>query len=528
MTADDVLERYAATVPGIVGNPFVPHWPHPKQAVLLSAHTRPGLGPEDTACALYGGAAGGGKSDALLMAAAQFLHWPHYRGLILRRTHAEMAKAGAIMARAVEWWAGKADWNGTDKVFRFPSGATIEFGYHTNPAHDTKFQGGEWHFVGFDEITHWPDARAWEWLGSRIRKSEDDPIPLREYCTSNPGGPGHTWVKRMFVGGIDDVTGERIKPTHLYIPATLDDNPSLNRAAYRKTLEGLHPTRRQQLLEGDWSAREPGDYFRAEWFGPILDPVTEPEPTGSVAVRWWDLAASERSDAARTASVRMIRVPGGSRIITHAVAFRATPGKRDAAICRQAEIDGPGTVVGIEIEGGSGGPAQFDALQDRLQAMGRRVAGARPGLRMTDAEEKRVLRASTSDRGKEGRADPVASCLERGYQRRGECPQTDAPWWGVDIGRGYVLERDGLRVYSGPWLQGYLDELEGFPDADLKDYVDATSGAWAWLQAHPAGMRTPADQRPPKSTPTVGPQDVHPDDRPGGVRTGPAPRHPDP
>jgi phage terminase large subunit-like protein len=294
------------------------------------------------------------------------------------------------------------------------------------------------------------------------------------------------------------------------VPARVTDNPHLDTAAYTRSLERLHPTVRAQLLEGDWSARDPGDYFRAEWFGPLLDPQEYPIPSGdALRIRWWDLAASEKADAARTAGVLMARLREGVRVVEHAVAFRATPGRRDDMIVRQAHIDGPGTIVGVEIEGGSGGPAQFEALRKRLQSQGFRVAGARPKV-LTEQESATMMRNPTHVTGKAGRADPVASCLERGWQRRGECPDTGGPWWGADARLHPFHARDGIRMMSGPWVQAYLDELEGFPEGALVDLVDATSGAWAYLEAHPFGQQQPP--RDPEEVATSSP-DVHPDSR---------------
>jgi len=500
--------------PFIVGNEYIPadHAPHPKQCYALRAHV--GRNSETPFEMLYGGAAGGGKSDFLLMAAAQYAwKYPHFRGVLIRRTHAELAKSGALMDRARKWWLPLgAHWNGSDKVITFPNGATIEFGYHEHPKHDGQYQGGEWHFCGFDELTHWPDPNAFEWLKTRLRKTDGDPIPLRLYGASNPGGPGHTWVKERFVGGRDIVTGAAFDAKSFYLPATIDDNPSLNREAYKETLRDIHPTRRAQLLDGDWSAREPGDYFRLEWFGPLLE---EDRDLGErVKIRWWDLAASERDDAARTAGVLISRLQAGVRVVEHATAFRATPGKRDGKIVAQAMVDGRATIVGLEIEGGSGGPAQFEALSKILRAKGFRVVGARPRANETDKTniEKKTLAINTpSDDSKMRRAAPVASCLERGYQRRGECDQTDEPWWGDDVGNSVTSQRDGLRLVAGTWTQSYLDELEGFPDQTLKDLVDATSGAWSWLESHPYGLRhAPAQEQKKPATS----HNVHPDDRP--------------
>ncbi len=500
--------------PFIFGNPYIPetHAPHPKQAYALGAHIgHQGGTPFEM---LYGGAAGGGKSDFLLQAAAQYAdEYAHFRGLLLRRTHTELAKAGALMNRAQQWWLPMgAHWDGTNKVIRFPNGATIEFGYHAHPTDDAKFQGGEWHYVGFDELTHWPDESAFEWLKTRLRKADNDPIPLRLYGASNPGGPGHTWVKKRFVGGTDIATGKRYAARSFYLPATIDDNPSLDRDAYKATLSGIHPTRRAQLLDGDWGAREPGDYFRSEWFGPLIDP--EDDLGDHIAIRWWDLAASESDSAARTAGVCMARLRSGVRVIKHATAFRATPGKRDAKIVAQAKLDGFATIVGFEIEGGSGGPAQFEAISSRLRLAGFRVVGARPrahGPELTTTEKATLSINTPSDNSKVARADPVASCLERGHQRRGECDQTDEPWWGEDLDRSLQQQRDGIRLVAGAWTQGYLDEIEGFPGATLKDLVDATSGAWSWLQAHPYGMRHAPDPEAKKPAATT--HAVHPEER---------------
>lgn len=461
------------------------------------------------------------NSDALLMAAAQYA-WQHpdFAGIMFRRTHTDLAQPGALMDRAMEWWipAG-VHWDGVNKIFTFPSGAKVAMAYLKGPSDHLRYQGAEYQYTAWDELTQWESPRPYEYVGlSRVRRMEGSTIPLRTLSASNPGGPGHTWVKDRFIGGVDIVTGQAFDALHPYVPARIEDNPHLDRDAYIRTLERLHPTVRAQLLKGDWSAREPGDYFRVEWFGPMLDSEADAPPRGDhIAVRWWDLAASEKADAARTAGVLMARLRPGVRAVVHATAFRATPGKRDAKIVQQAHIDGRGVVVGIEIEGGSGGPAQFEALERRLKAEGFRVAGARPKVENADKRERKLLvKNPTHEKGKAGRADPVASCLERGHQRRGECNDTGEPWWGLDAGRGFLQQRDGLRLFAGPWTQAYLDEIEGFPDSVLLDLVDATSGAWAWLEAHPFGLRVAPEIPKPQAVGELA--SVHPEDRgsPGG------------
>ena len=506
-----VLAAFEAICPHVIGNPYIPHWPTPPQQLFLGLHLKQ-RSRDRVFEALYGGAAGGGKSDCLLMAAAQYAHDPQYAAIIFRRTFADLALPGAIMDRALAWWRplGVA-WSGDTKTMRFPSGAKISFAYLQHDSDHLRYQGAEFQLTAWDELTQFPLESQYSYVGlSRVRRKAGSNLPLRTLSASNPGGPGHVWVKDRFVGD----PANSIRAEHSYVPARLHDNPHIDKAAYERGLQDLHPTVRAQLLNGDWSAREPGDYFRAEWFGPLLDPeVDRWLDADAVRIRWWDLAASEKADAARTAGVLMARRSSGVRAIEHCRAFRATPGKRDDLICQQAAIDGHGVIVGLEIEGGSGGPAQFEALSKRLRAQGFRVVGARPragGPKLTEEEQVRVVRNTAQ--GKVGRADPVASCLERGYQRRGECPDTGGAWWGADLGKMAADHRDGIRLFAGPWTRDYLDEVEGFPDAALCDCVDATSGAWAWLEAHPFGRSVPSTlMHRPKARAEAA--NVHPADR---------------
>lgn len=516
---EEALKAYNVLVPHVAGNPFIPQWPTPLQARFLSIHqTHHADGVFEC---LFGGAAGPGKSSALLMAAAQYA-WKHseFSAVLFRRSHTDLAQPGALMDRAMEWWIPKGvHWDGTNKIFTFQSGAKVALAYLKNPNDHLRYQGAEYQLTCWDELTQFPTAAPYEYVGlSRVRRLEGSVVPLRTLSASNPGGPGHVWVKRRFVGGTDPETGMKMPPQHPYIRATIDDNPYINREEYIQSLMRLHPTVRAQLLAGDWSAREPGDYFRQEWFGPMLDPHDDALPRGEfVAVRWWDLAASEKEDAARTAGVLMARLRSGVRVVCHATAFRATPGKRDARIIEQAKRDGRGVVVGIEIEGGSGGPAQFEALATELKKNGFRVAGARPKVELGGKmEQKLLIRNPTHEKGKLGRADPVASCLERGHQRRGECNETGEPWWGADIGRALDQQRDGLRIFTGPWVQEYLDEIEGFPEGALMDLVDATSGAWAYLEAHPFGQRLAPSRYQYVEPAEV--HNIHPEDRPNQDR----------
>jgi hypothetical protein len=217
--------------------------------------------------AFYGGAAGGGKSDALLAGALQYVDVPGYAALILRRTFKQLSLPGAIMARSKEWLApfrksGEVHWNDDDKTWTFPSGATLTFGYLDVADDIYRYQGPEFQYIGFDELTQFSEDQ-YTYLFSRVRRTVDIPVPLRVRAAANPGGIGHAWVKRRFpiAQGATPAQHEG----RIFVPAKVDDNPGLDKAEYEKSLANLSPILRAQLLDGDWGAFE-GAAFPA--FGP--------------------------------------------------------------------------------------------------------------------------------------------------------------------------------------------------------------------------------------------------------------------
>ena len=433
------------------------------------------------------------NSDALLMAAAQYVDRGDYAGILFRRTYTDLALPGAILDRALDWWKGKpgVHYDGTNKTFRFPSGAKITFAYLQHEGDERRYQGAEFQFSAWDELTQFPDRRPYRYVGlSRIRRSTTSDVPLRTLSATNPGGPGHPWVAEDFDVMLDGNGFD-------FFPARVVDNPYIDRDAYIAGLEHLHPTTREQLLRGDWRAREPGDYFRLEWFGPLLEERDAWPAADCRRVRWWDLAASVSEGAAHTAGVKMARHRSGVYAVEHCASFKATPGQRDARIVAVARGDGRTVTVGLEIEPGSGGVAQVESIAEKLKVHGIKCVYARPRAELDDRERVYVVRAPSSSNSKAARCDPVAACLERGYSRRGEGPEIDhytgtrVPWWGEDAAKPVTEQRDGIRLIAGTWTQAYLDIVEGFPGDGTQrvDEADATSGAWSWLKAHPVGAQ---------------------------------------
>lgn len=193
------------------------------------------------------------------MAASQYLHIPGYSVLLLRRSFTDLMQPDAMIPRSQAWWTGKASWNQQQRRWTFPSGATVTFGYLESDAHVHQYQGAAYQFIGFDELTQHTEYR-YRYLFSRLRRPAHGPlsqVPLRMRAGSNPGGPGHDWVKKRF---LKETASDRV-----FVPARLSDNPHLDAQDYLASLSALDPITRKQLEEGNWDDIE-GGRFRKEWF----------------------------------------------------------------------------------------------------------------------------------------------------------------------------------------------------------------------------------------------------------------------
>lgn len=228
---------------------------------------------------LYGGAAGGGKSYALIADPMRWFGNKHFNGLLLRRTNDELRE---LIWKSKELYPQAypgAEWREKDKEWRFPGGGRLWMTFLERDDDVLRYQGQAFTWIGFDELTQYSTPFAWNYLRSRLRSADPEMSKnLAMRATTNPGGPGHGWVKRMFIDpspanqpfwATDIDTGEVLKypPGHAkagqplfrrrFIPAKLYDNPYLSEdGTYEANLLGMPEQQRRQLLEGDWNVAD--------------------------------------------------------------------------------------------------------------------------------------------------------------------------------------------------------------------------------------------------------------------------------
>lgn len=460
---------------------------------------------------LYGGQAGGGKSDLLVALPARWAAKAGFNAIIFRR---ETPQLDNLLAKARQIYKfGRpeksspalptANENLNDHRWRVPDGGQIRFWHcqHEKDAHD--HDGDEFQFIGFDELTHFLESQ-FDNIVMRLRGSTPG-LPRRVVATTNPGGPGHAWVKRRWgpwldkkfkcpdwaetwidaAGneritrgkGLPDRTDENGKPlppatpgqvlyvtmfgteerfstepfeyagapaiSRTFVPAKLTDNPALLKedpGYLARIRASKDPVRRKQMEDGDWDASYgAGEMFKRTWF----EMVDEMPPGKVVRCRAWDLAATEPSarnpEPDWTRGVKLTKHADGYYYVEHLLSLRGHPGAVEQFVKRGAEEDGKAVRVRLPID-----PAQAGKYQ------------AANFVRLLDGYQ--VKAVSTSGRGnKTERAEIVAAQAS---------PQST----GGTHGR--------LRIVRGTWNDTFLDELEGFPDGQFDDIVDALSDAY--------------------------------------------------
>jgi len=234
--------------------------PQPKQALFMARF-------EDEA--LYGGAAGGGKSDALVMEALRQVHIPYYRALIARRTYPQLEDLIGKSLRLYPKAFPGARYNDSKHFWHFPSGAVVIFGSVQHEKDKYNYQGKPYDFIGIDELTQFPYS-IYDYLVHSRNRPNGPGTRVYARATANPGGIGHGWVKERFITAAPPMqtVWRRVKITmpdgstavrwtsSVFVPSSVFDNKVLldNDPGYLTRLASMPEADRNALLYGDWDS----------------------------------------------------------------------------------------------------------------------------------------------------------------------------------------------------------------------------------------------------------------------------------
>lgn len=416
--------------------------------------------------AIYGGAAGAGKTFAELLEAARHSCNPHFGAVIFRRTTPQITNEGGLWDESCKLYPLiGADPRIGDLLWRFKSGATVSFAHLEHDKTVFNWQGSQVPLICFDEITHFTEKQFW-YMVSRNRSMCGVRPYIRATCNPDPDSfvarliawwinqetgypiPERAGVLRWFIrigdtivwadhphelaGHINPLDGLPIPPKSLtFIPAKLSDNAALMAAdpGYVANLMALPTVERERLLGGNWKIRAAaGLLFQRGWC-PMVDAI----PFGTTFVRGWDLAATpktETNDPDWTAGTKLGRIPDGRFIVAHHLRMREGPSVVERTLLNTAAQDGIETAIALPQDPAQAGKAQVLNLAKLLAGF---------NVRFAPASGDKVTRFSAFS------------------------AQAEA---------GNVL------VLRGPWNDEWFTALEGFPDAEHDDDADSTSEAF--------------------------------------------------
>lgn len=420
---------------------------------------------------IYGGAAGGGKSFALLLESLRHIRVPRFGSVIFRRTYSEIFNKGGL------WDTSGEIFNGTgctaresDAMWVWPNDVTCKFSHMQHESNMYDWQGSQIPLIGWDELTHFSENMFF-YLLSRSRSTCGVTPYVRATCNPDPD----SWVAKFLSWWIDQETGFPLPerdgairwfvrldgklhwesdPSKLPIQATPDgdtippksvtfikasvyDNKILLKANpdYLGNLMALPSIERARLLDGNWKIRRiAGSYFKRH-----LVKMIDVMPQGAMrSTRGWDKASTEVSDSSPdpdwTVGVKIIRYPNGRFLVADVRRDRMRPIGVQQMLLHTAMQDGIATKIVIEQDPGSAGVFELNAFVTLLA--GYQVAANR----VTDAKHVRWLPLS-------------------------------AQW-----------EAGNVDVLRAPWNDDFFSELESLgPDPKMyghDDQADAASTAF--------------------------------------------------
>ena len=292
---------------------------------------------------LFGGAAGGGKSYAMLVDPLRYAHKKAHRALILRRSMPELREMIDKSRELYPQAFPGAKFKEVEKLWNFPSGAQVHFGFLERDADVYRYQGQAYSWIGFDEITHLPTEFSWNYLASRLRTTDPE-IQTYLRCTANPGGVGSHWVKKRYIEPQEHNKSFEGKDglTRMFIPAKLSDNPYLDAdGVYEQMLKSLPPTQRQQLLEGNWDVAEGAAFTEFEPLKHVITPFALP-------VHWERVKGIDYGYASESCCLwGIMDMNDGTLIIYRELYKKGLTGEELGSIITDMEAEDPFSVNGV-------------------------------------------------------------------------------------------------------------------------------------------------------------------------------------
>lgn len=419
--------------------------------------------------AIYGGAAGGGKSYGLLLDPLRHYDNKLFGGVIFRKTSVQVRNEGGLWDDSMELYSlFKGRPREATLQWRFPSGMSLSFSNLEYEKDVLNYQGAQIAWLGFDELIHFSESQFFYML-SRNRSISGVKPKVR--CTCNPDPD--SWVRKfidwwidaqgfpikeragilrwfiriddklVWAGSPEEIfeiygRGPEIHPKSVtFIPAKLEDNKKLMEQdpAYMGNLLALNRVDRMRLKEGNWNVRAAaGMLFRREWFT-IVDTI----PAGWIqSIRFWDRAATKPSETNKdpdwTRGIKIFKYPDGRFIAADLKSIRDTPGNVENLIRATASHDTHAVRIMSQQDPGSAGVAEAEYF-----------------VRMLSGYDVRTV---VYNRDKVTRAKPVSAQCEAG----------------------------NMLVLRAPWNEEFFTELENFSDNDKEyahdDIVDVLSGGF--------------------------------------------------
>ncbi len=428
--------------------------------------------------AIYGGAAGGGKSYALLLEPLRHFNNPRFGAVIFRRNSTQVRNEGGLWDESTTLYGGLgAHPREAYLEWVFGSGARLKFAHLEYERSVYDWHGSQIPFIGFDELTHFSE-RQFFYMLSRNRSTSGVPGYIRATC--NPDSD--SWVRKLidwYIGAdgyampersgvirwfirledtiywgdsreelLEKYGANKLPKSFTFILSTIYDNKILldKDPSYLASLSALSRVERLRLLGdkqrgGNWNVRATaGMMFQREWF-PVIDAI----PNGWIqSIRFWDRAATkptaENPDPDWTRGLKLLRYPNGLWLVADMRSMRDTPGQVENLVRNVASHDGRQCRIMSQQDPGSAG-----------------VAEATNFVKMLAGYDARVM---VTSKDKITRAKPVSA----------QC------------------EVHNIHVLRAPWNDEFFNELENFPEGSHDDQIDVLSGAFNELAGASASI----------------------------------------